>query len=712
MSIRYANFLGLLVAFCLYFAPVRAQKQAAKAAQASGDYEQAVAYWRALGREKMSSDDKIKFAICLFERANYKESAELFAELSDKTRGNPLVIYYLARLAAVQSRYDDAEKYYRQYLQKASRKDPNRVAAKLYLRQLASAKIKQKGVEFVAFVAPIDTRINTPADEYGLMQHSRNATQYFYTATHTELLEKAKRNVSFSQIQQVDIDNMQPSARRTLRAKYNAPQQNVVLMGFLDEGYQILYQRDQKIWIDNLDDDTLVLALPFDLLQTATWQGDFCFYGDKLLLFSALSPDGYGEKDIYWSYWQPVDSSWTEPSNIGVGINSEFDERTPFLCNDGQTLYFSRNSPQSIGGFDVFMSQFDPKTLTWSKAVRLPEPINSPADELFFYPQPDGMTAYMSSNRSQTKGGLDIFTVLFAEYLPAQATRAENKAFVDILLSPVVDTPAVVEIRDTISQKNTTKAVRYVLYPMFYETAVVEQASALRNVATLVELLTEQPNLQLIITAHAGAITQNQAYSLFLSLKQAETFAQLLMEKGIAGERILLRSYGSLQPIARANFFDGRTNTEAQRLNQRVTLQIVGSNSLPFEVKTQPINVSSLLKPDKPNLPDVSPQGLSYKIEIRRTNTLWRHKILEERTDVALEQWANTPTIIYICGSFTTFAQAQAAFATEIQPLDFEKSDIIPYYYGLQLDKSQAQALVAQLPELKNYLDWLENNNR
>jgi tetratricopeptide (TPR) repeat protein len=703
MSIRYANFLGFLIAFCLWAAPTSAQKTEAKAAQAAGDYEQAVAYWREAASKNMSNDDKIQFAVCLFERANYKESAEIFASLSQKTQRNPLIMYYLARIAAMQMRYDDAEKYYRQYLQKAKAKDPNRAAAKLYLRQLAQAKIKQKEFEFVAFVSPIDGGINTPADEYGLMQHSRHETQYFYTATRTEQLLKAKRQFSFSQIMQINIDNMQPNSRRVLSPKYNQPEKNTALMGFLDEGYQILFARDGQIWIDNFDDDSLNLALPFRLAQTATWRGDFCFFGDNLLLFSAQSPDGYGKKDIYWSLWQPADSSWAEPSNIGAGINSEFDERSPFLCHDGQTLFFSRNSPQSVGGFDVFMSRFDPQNLSWSPAVRLPEPINSPADELFFYPQLDGMTAYMSSNRPQTKGGLDIFTVLFAEYLDAQATRSARKTFSDILLFPPTDTATIAATPDTSNNtKPTQKPIRYVLYPMFYETSVVEQASALRNVATLVELLTEQPNLQLIITAHAGALTQSQSYSLFLSLKQAESFSQLLMEKGIAGERILLRSYGTLQPVARPNLPD------AQRLNQRLTLQLIGANVLPFEVKYQPINVSSLLKTDTPNLPAESAQGLSYKIQIRRSNSLWRHKILEERTDVTLEQWANTPTIIYLCGSYATFAQAQAALDTQIQSLEFEKIDIIPYFNGWQLDKNQAQALAAQLPELKNYLDWLE----
>ena len=43
------------------------------------------------------------------------------------------------------------------------------------------------------------------------------------------------------------------------------------------------------------------------------------------------------------------DGTWSAPQNLGNKINSAYDETTPFLANDGRTLYFSSNNLNGIG---------------------------------------------------------------------------------------------------------------------------------------------------------------------------------------------------------------------------------------------------------------------------------------------------------------------------------------------------------------------------
>lgn len=68
--------------------------------------------------------------------------------------------------------------------------------------------------------------------------------------------------------------------------------------------------------------------------------------------------------------------------NLGPGVNSRFDEVSPKISSDGRTLYFGRkHSPENVGGVRDREDIWESRTadgVTWSKAVNLGEPINTP----------------------------------------------------------------------------------------------------------------------------------------------------------------------------------------------------------------------------------------------------------------------------------------------------------------------------------------------
>jgi hypothetical protein len=41
--------------------------------------------------------------------------------------------------------------------------------------------------------------------------------------------------------------------------------------------------------------------------------------------------------------------------NLGAGVNTEFDDRAPYLSDDGLTLIFSSDRPGGFGGTDFYM---------------------------------------------------------------------------------------------------------------------------------------------------------------------------------------------------------------------------------------------------------------------------------------------------------------------------------------------------------------------
>ncbi len=128
------------------------------------------------------------------------------------------------------------------------------------------------------------------------------------------------------------------------------------------------------------------------------------------LYFVSDRPGGYGGRDIYRIVKLP-NGEWSEPQNMGPGINTPHDEDSPFIAVNNKTLYFSSNGPKSMGGFDVFVSFLDEDNMKWSTPANLGYPINSTGDDIFYTTTIDGLRGYLSSFRKDGFGEKDIYEI-------------------------------------------------------------------------------------------------------------------------------------------------------------------------------------------------------------------------------------------------------------------------------------------------------------
>ncbi|MFY0599509.1 MAG: OmpA family protein [Cyclobacteriaceae bacterium] len=111
--------------------------------------------------------------------------------------------------------------------------------------------------------------------------------------------------------------------------------------------------------------------------------------------------------DIHETYLK--DGKWTTPAPIPGLVNTVYDEDSPFMSHDGKTLYFSSNSPLSIGGYDIFKSSYDETLREWTSPVNMGFPINTLDDEMFFEVNQGDKSGYLSSNRLHSTGGYDMY---------------------------------------------------------------------------------------------------------------------------------------------------------------------------------------------------------------------------------------------------------------------------------------------------------------
>jgi outer membrane protein OmpA-like peptidoglycan-associated protein len=114
----------------------------------------------------------------------------------------------------------------------------------------------------------------------------------------------------------------------------------------------------------------------------------------KILYFTSDRKGGYGGLDIYRSFID-AKGDWGPAENLGPLINTPYNEETPFISGDGRILYFSSQGHYNMGGYDVFRSVSD-SLGGWTSPVNLGYPVNTPDDDLFFFPVGSGTTAYQA----------------------------------------------------------------------------------------------------------------------------------------------------------------------------------------------------------------------------------------------------------------------------------------------------------------------------
>jgi hypothetical protein len=95
-------------------------------------------------------------------------------------------------------------------------------------------------------------------------------------------------------------------------------------------------------------------------------------------------------------------------------VNTPFDEVSPFIANDGVTLYFSSMGHNTMGGYDIFFTTLSDEGL-WSDSENIGYPINTPQDDLFYIPSSDEKKAFYSSSKDGGIGENDIYIITYTK---------------------------------------------------------------------------------------------------------------------------------------------------------------------------------------------------------------------------------------------------------------------------------------------------------
>lgn len=138
---------------------------------------------------------------------------------------------------------------------------------------------------------------------------------------------------------------------------------------------------------------------------------------DGQTLFIARLPieqPGFGGLDIFMAKRLPG-GDWSIPVNLGPTINTQYDEMYPVISHDGKTLYFASQGHKSMGGYDVYKSEWNEQYSRWERPVNLGYPINTTMDNFTFCQTDNPRHGYTAQLRKGGFGDLDIYRVIFED---------------------------------------------------------------------------------------------------------------------------------------------------------------------------------------------------------------------------------------------------------------------------------------------------------
>ena len=146
-----------------------------------------------------------------------------------------------------------------------------------------------------------------------------------------------------------------------------------------------------------------------DNINTKYWESHATLSSDgKKLYFTSNRKESLGGLDIFVSERDST-GNWGTPVNLGPVINTPYNEESPFLANNDQTLFFSSRGHENMGGYDIFRSDLN-ENGQWGKPVNLGYPVNTTDDDLFFTPVGDGSKGYYAKFDPAGLGRMDVVT--------------------------------------------------------------------------------------------------------------------------------------------------------------------------------------------------------------------------------------------------------------------------------------------------------------
>ncbi len=713
----------LLVWSALALAPVSAAAQGnIKTYKRNGlDYHEAGRFANAVEalvvyRRYEPDDDEVWYPLAT-SHYNLNQLAEartlLEGLLRAKGKADPEVYLTLAEIEHHEKNYEAAATRYKEFLRYAGPKHPSYAKIVDEVRRVGNAlRMGPSTGTMAAYSENIGVGINTTGDEFHPVLSPTYEDRLYFSSLREgntggrrtpEGLPSPTGTLS-SDMFAVQFDDGRWGEGQRMSALLNGPD-NEEILDFAADGQVLLFLKGPTSYSGDIHVDTFRAKAEERSLYSPIWTDhpmlprngdkDAIFYRDSILLFASARPGGYGGMDLYLTIRRA--GMWTVPKNLGPEINTAYDERSPFLANNGRTLFYSSNRVDlSVGGYDVFRSVFDDRSVAWGPAENAGLSINGAGDEMHFRLSASGLEGFYDSDlKTASKGGRDLFVAYFKDRQREQQMTSRPLTFLQVLeaaqrdaavatMTPgfLIDDQGLVKLPPP--PKDADKIpVTLTLSPLNYgrDDNVVTPAN-LQKAAPVIQFLEQYPASRVVITAHSDEGDPDR-FRIYFGIKRAERFAAYLRERGVAADRIQLISVGSAYALA-ANDYNGQENPQGQKLNRRLELQVVPGPDYLLSRNFDDPKVPDFIAVQAYKTYRDLQRGSAFRIEVATLGQMYDNETYLRQAAPVVTSPGEGDVYHYELGSFATYRSAEA-LAKELRGKSFPEAKVVAYFDGLRL---------------------------
>lgn len=387
-----------------------------------GNYEDAlVDYLELLNDDPKNEIFNYNTGVCYLNSSVNKGKAVPYLEIVvRKEKHDPNANYLLGRAYQFANRFDDAIAAFTKFKQDAKGTVFNLVDADLQIQHCINAKELMKYPVDVIF-QNLGSNINSAYSDYYPFVTSNESFIVYNTKRPEKNAEKLENGTYKNSIYISKVANGEYTKANPIGAPINAGNAGIEVIGLSETGDNILLYMPEgtgkgNIYISKLDAKG-TYGKPEKLDAKINSGGDEIAASissdGNTLYFASNRKGGIGGTDIY--VCKKVGKKWLEPKNAGSEINTPYDEDFPNISPDGKILYFSSKGHTSIGGYDIFKSNYDETNASFSSPKNLGYPINTTDDDMNFRISKTGKYGYFASAKGGGQGDFDIYRVTFNE---------------------------------------------------------------------------------------------------------------------------------------------------------------------------------------------------------------------------------------------------------------------------------------------------------
>lgn len=409
---------------------------------------------------------------------------------------------------------------------------------------------------------------------------------------------------------------------------------------------------------------------------------------EDVLYYSAKDEDGI--RNIYSI--QNIGETWTAPSLINEQMTSSSDEIFPMISPDGKSLYFASEGLYGMGGYDLYVSNWNRETKDWDTPVNMGFPYSSPYDDFLFINTDDGKYSIFASNRECSRDSVYLY-VLEYDSMPVRKSLSDVSALKQLAsLSPDVD-PSRIDNASAVSEKMPDNA----------------------DTKRYMEKMTQVRNLRDSISVFGKKLDEDRARISSLEGEDKEELSNDILRREMSLPSLqdsLSKATKALQQIE-MEFLTSGIVIDPSKLQAESQKEVVGAASGYTFTKNEmgPALSLSIAKPKKEFdytfmiLPEARfaesntlPSGLVYQIQILTTTQKATARELKGLSPV-FEKLSPSLKYTYSVGVFKTYADVLSNL-NKVKKLGFRTAIITAFNDGKQMDVNLARKMENQVKTL------------